>query len=691
MPPAAVNPGNAKVNDDKNTALMVAVRDGDLERVQQILAALPGYKAARLDLANKFGLRAIHYAAKGGHLEILNALAAAGANINVRTLKGSTPLVFAVFHNKHPIVQRLIALGADVNLGGAKTIPIHMALGFELNETGPRTLYLIAYDLLEAGAILNDNLDFDLNAKTLRILDILDMYLSGIPVVNGVFADSVINLLRILIEKKPALIIDYWNLMQHEDPVPYEYITEALARAGDIPLMRTALENGLILVHPDKPVEGIHILLAAEDGIFTPEMNELILEFAPPPPPPPPPGQMWKGWTRGDLGKFDIIFDADNAHQFSICPVCFKFVERREGCMYMHHNCLQEKEVRGGFVHTQIYEKYSGADGEIWWCTVCGRICNGHTHYELLPPFIDRPTTVHPDHGANLFGNECLGANKGGGKPEKVARFRRAREYALELQGQIDQITEDRAMKELVEEMWVAPIARYERRAQQILQQGRFNIPNTNFPPNVVAAANANANAPAPNVNRPQANRNDPALRPEVVQEADMMNVMTMNDIPRGIKFHHRKPDGTLYHHEAPIGRPGFISWFGGDGGMARNFADARFGRCFDVDCGAVLYPQELEPFVDTAEEEKFIPRDLFETYKANFNRHMPARLAPRAAQGGSKRVQKTRKAKGNKRKQRGGQAHDMFLELDLGQCLLPRKAKGGYIKNRKTKRKNRR
>jgi hypothetical protein len=399
---------------------------------------------------------------------------------------------------------------------------------------------------------------------------------------------------------------------------------------------------------------------------------------------------MWKGWTRGDLGKFDIVFDAANAHQFSICPVCFKFVERQDGCMYMHHNCMQEKEARGGFVHEVLYQKYKGGAGEVWWCTVCGRICNGHAHYELLPPFVVRPTSVHPDHGANLFGNDCLGANKGGGIPEKVARFRRAREYALELQGQIDQITEEQAMKELVEEMWVAPIARYERRAQQILQQGRFNIPNTNFPPNVVAAA-AN-NAPAPNINRPQANRNDPALRPEVVQDADMMNVMTMNDIPRGIKFHHRKPDGTVYHHEAPIGRPGFISWFGGEGGMARNFADPRFGHCFDVDCNAILYPQELEPFVDTAEEERFIPKDLFETYKANFNRHMPARLA-QAAQGGYRRNQKTRKGKGKKHpKQRGGQAHDMFLELEGAQCLLPRKgqqpanAKGGR-RNRKTRR----
>jgi hypothetical protein len=297
-----------------------------------------------------------------------------------------------------------------------------------------------------------------------------------------------------------------------------------------------------------------------------------------------------------------------------------------------------------------------------------------------------------------MFGNDCKGANKGGGLEEKVARFRRAREYALELQGEVDRITEKQALKEIMEEMWKAPIERYEARAKKILREGRFNIPNTKFPPNVAPApAQAPANnAPAPNVNRPQANRNDPALRPEVVEEAGMMDVMTLDDIPKGIKFHHRMADGTIYDHAAPIGRPGFIQWFGPDGmGMAKNFAEVNFGHCFEVNCNAIFYPQELEPFVDTAEEEKFIPRDLFETYRQNFNRHMPARLAQAPAQGGYRRKHKTRKVKGNKRKQRGGQPHNMFLELETAQCLLPRKNKantgGARKKHRKTKRKNRR
>lgn len=360
----------------------------------------------------------------------------------------------------------------------------------------------------------------------------------------------------------------------------------------------------------------------------------------------------------------------------------------------MYHNCKEEQRVKGGIVHDELYNKYKGADGLIWWCTICGRISRGHTHYDLLPPFVANPTVARPDPGAPVFGNDCKGANKGGGLEEKVARFRRAREYALELQAEVDRITETQALKEIMEEMWKAPIERYEARAKKILREGRFNIPNTNFPPNVAPApAPAQANAVAPNVQRPQANRNDPALRPEVVEEEGMMDPLTLDDIDIGIMFHHRKPDGTLYHHDLPIGRPGFIAWFDPDGqDMAKSFAEINFGHCFDMNCNAIFYPQELEPFVDTAEEEKFIPRDLFETYRQNFNRHMPARLAP--AQGGRRRIQKTRKVKGNKRKQRGGQPHDMFLELDTAQCLLPRKATtntgGARKKHRKTKRKSR-
>jgi hypothetical protein len=175
-----------------------------------------------------------------------------------------------------------------------------------------------------------------------------------------------------------------------------------------------------------------------------------------------------------------------------------------------------------------------------------------------------------------------------------------------------------------------------------------------------------------------------------------------LEDIGRGVKFHHRRPDGTIYDHEKPLGRVGFEAWFGNEGmGMARNFAHPRFGKCYWPECDAIWYPQEIEPFVDTAEEEKFLSREDFEAYRRNFNRHMPARMggvAPAPAQGGYRRICKTRKGKGVNRKQRGGQPHDMFLELEEAQCLLPRKrqavnanAKGGRRRMKTRRRSSRR
>jgi hypothetical protein len=719
MPPLPASPSNARVNAQKNTALMIAARDGDLAQVQQLLAT-PGHKAAKLELANTMGWRAIHYAAHAGNVAILDALVAAGANINVQTKNGTTPLGMAVFNNHLPIVQRLIQLGADVNLGGVKTNPIRMAFGLDphivIAGTDSSRLYPIATELIRAHAELMHPDNFHIGMY--RIIH--DLY--TLPLVERI---PCIEFLIALLDVYPQETIQYLNLNTRAwIGNNYYYLNDVIATRGTVELVQRALDVGLIPAHPLQQQQGLSLLDRARRNEYLPEINALInarFPLPPPPPPPPPPAEPskpWKGWTRGDLGKFDIVFDAHNAINFSICPICFKLVERQDGCMYMYHNCLEEQRAKGGFVHKALYEKYKTPnqynphlDGMVWWCTVCGRICKSHVHYELLPPFIANPTTVQMDPGADPFGNDCRGANKGGGIPEKIARFRRAREYALELQGQVEQITEDEAMKQLVEEMWVAPIARYQRRVEKIMQEAKYNIPNVNFPPNVApAAGNAPANN-APNIPQPQANRNNAALRPELVEGEGLEDeLMLEEDIGRGVKFHHRRPDGTIYHHEKPLGRVGFEAWFSDDGmGMAKNFANQRFGKCYWPECNAIWYPQEIEPFVDTVAEERFLPREVFETYRQNFNKHMPARIAHEAAQqvaqqanlqaalqaaqgggaaraqGGYRRIQKTRKLR--KRKQHGGQPHDMFLELESGHCLLPRKNKVNKGGQRKTRR----
>jgi ankyrin repeat protein len=126
------------------TPLMYAVMQGDAALVQDFLA-----KGARLDLKNKEGetalsvakkegleyiaqlleksgsggstqqsdlsLHPLFKAVKEGSLDKAKALIAKGADVNLRTSSGSTPLMYAADGNAPAIVRYLLKHGADVN------------------------------------------------------------------------------------------------------------------------------------------------------------------------------------------------------------------------------------------------------------------------------------------------------------------------------------------------------------------------------------------------------------------------------------------------------------------------------------------------------------------------------------------------------------------------------------------------
>lgn len=126
------------------TPLMYAVMQGDAEVVQAMLA-----KGARQDLKNKEGdtalslakkaglgyiaqllekaasgasvpppdpsLHPLFKAVKEGRLDQVKALIAKGADVNIRTATGSTPLMYAADGNQLAIARFLLKLGADVN------------------------------------------------------------------------------------------------------------------------------------------------------------------------------------------------------------------------------------------------------------------------------------------------------------------------------------------------------------------------------------------------------------------------------------------------------------------------------------------------------------------------------------------------------------------------------------------------
>ncbi len=109
-------------NKDGETALSLAKKDG-LTYIAQLLekSAEGGGSSQPPDLSNHPLVTAI----KEGRSEQAKALIAKGANVNLRTLTGSTPLMYAADGNHLEMVRLLLKHGADVN---AKNGPNNTAL-----------------------------------------------------------------------------------------------------------------------------------------------------------------------------------------------------------------------------------------------------------------------------------------------------------------------------------------------------------------------------------------------------------------------------------------------------------------------------------------------------------------------------------------------------------------------------------
>ncbi len=107
---AKANP-RAACGFDKNTPLHLAARKGDLRTLQALLAA-----GVQVDARNRTGETPLHQAAAWGEsMPVLQALLAAGADLKAKDHGGDTPLHGANNHRSVPFVQALLAAGADVN------------------------------------------------------------------------------------------------------------------------------------------------------------------------------------------------------------------------------------------------------------------------------------------------------------------------------------------------------------------------------------------------------------------------------------------------------------------------------------------------------------------------------------------------------------------------------------------------
>lgn len=96
--------------EDGSTPLMIAAWSGHVEAVQLLREA-----GADLQKANRSGARPVHTAAQKGHASVLRYLCQAKADVGSCTQSGTTPLYFAAWGGRFRAVRYLCEATADVN------------------------------------------------------------------------------------------------------------------------------------------------------------------------------------------------------------------------------------------------------------------------------------------------------------------------------------------------------------------------------------------------------------------------------------------------------------------------------------------------------------------------------------------------------------------------------------------------
>jgi len=609
-------------SDYGNTALIIAAYKGFTEIVKLLIA-----EGADLNIENGYRYTALLYAAEKGFTEIAKLLIDAKADLNVKGQEGNTALLFAAYKGHKEIVKLLIDAKADLNVMGYN------------NDTDGYTRYTALIYAAKNGyvEIVKLLIDAKANLNVGRNID------GKTALIYAAYKGHK-EIVKLLIDAKAYLNSkDYYGcaaLIYAASNGDKEIVKLLIDAKADLKIEFKG-KNAYWWANNGKHYEIAELLQSAlEDLNGTGDK------------------QTWVGFSKSDIDLLDDIFHEERkvANNISVCPVCLKISYRNDGCPYLHHSCPTE----GGFYHKELYNKYKSQDGFIWWCTICGRICDAHNHYKLGLANADKPDT-NKTATAAFFVEDCAAAGYGGGLLEKIGRFRRLREYALELQSQIGKKTKKEAMTELVEQTWNAPLNKH-RRLPAIMAAKKWNISSNAFPVTVKNNAPKNNMAALPNVKKPA----DEAA-PEIL---DGMNSVTYDDT-KVIRFHHKLENGELNHHNdryiSILSLQDFIK-----GKVASSGTDERFGLCWDSACSGRLYPEEIEQFFVDPENATHNGelKALFKTYKLRFNNKFKA-----VVEGGGRRTRRRQakrgQAKRGQAKRGGANIANVFVPATNAQCNI--------------------
>ena len=528
------------------------------------------------------GLTVFEYVIQRGTVRMVEIFLENGVDVN-GLVYGDTPLLTASIYKRVDIAQRLIELGADVNKRNSKGYtPFHAAVAsnrvfFERGIQAP-TLSDVMLFLIERGADIN------------------------IPNSHGSTP------LYTAIEQNKVQAVHV--LIQHDVDV------NQVNPDGHTPLYAAVL---------NERVEIVRLLINAGAAITQEIIEEAspdIRRFLTP----PVPTAKWKGYGKSTMETFESqLFNGgpDSLTSFALCPVCLGTGTRDAGCNYMNHVCNSSD-----YVNNKLYNKYSTSEGIVWWCAVCGRICNGHRHYELAAHNAPRPAL---NASTVMYGTTC--SPGGGNVEEKIARFREMLDTYSELQGQIDTITRKEALDLVTTRMWDAPLhiaAADSDAIATIIANKSFGIDPSVFSNN---ATSAPMTAPGPTATAPPGSFE----APEVFMGEN--SISYHDDIPV-IRFKHKNASGVMHTHEYVVGvRPTLIDHI-------KRSSDTKY-KCFEHECGGLLWPEEIE----LAFEHELIKPSITDEDKtslANYKRRFYAAYTPA---GGGRRA--TRKRKVHRKLQR--------------------------------------
>jgi ankyrin repeat protein len=601
---AAVPGINTPVDASRNTQLILAVMNNDLDEVNRLLAI----EGIQVNKANLIQETPLYIACENGYTEIVaRLLQDADIQVNKTATLHTTPLHIAAANGHLGVVELLLQVpGIQVNtLTNNGLAPIHVAL---------------------------QNRHFDIVNALLRVegVDVNIQMYDGRTPLHIASEEGYLDIVDQLLGMEGIDV----NAQDDSGATPLH----TAVYGGDIDVVQRLLATPDI--HVNAMIEGEEEDITAIDialGNGRYDIAELLQEAldrefeeyntaAPP---------TFKGWSKQDVEFFDQVLDTNApeggrppAENWSVCPVCLAFVERREGCMYMAHTCTSIHP----YFHQSLYNIFKRPDGKIEWCTLCGRVCKDHRHYELASimdirdghvPNIHVP--VEAPEGLYFGGErECIKSG-GGGYKEKIARMRRMREYASLLLNDVGKKTYKNAWKELVEAAWDAPVSMSPNNVQKIeriLATKTWNIPSNVFPANVRPTNDEVAAPAAPSVPYPFAGR--PTMNP-ILGEGGMNNV-SLEDVPVLIQLRHRQEDGTVIEHPQKLSIQSLFNALTD----TINPASEYFGKCiYHADgCTGLMYPDELQ-FILDAYPTMHLPADapergayqrLIDGYRLRFN-----------------------------------------------------------------------